>query len=163
MCQSRQAGEARHEISHCIRYSRLGILLRTAAAGIRARAGCASAAARRYSLPRPEKRSAARLCAEEGDCHAERHGGYSPMCARQLRHRGGPDGARVSNPRGLCRPAGRGAAGVCHARTSIQHENTASVVSGRCAAARTYAYSGMGAVWQGKPVSEPGFSVHPEK
>ena len=22
---------------------------------------------------------------------------------------------------------------------------------------------GMGAVWQGKPVSEPGFSVHPEK
>ena len=60
-------------------------------------------------------------------------------------------------------PAGRGAAGVCHARTSIQHENTASVVSGRCAAARAYAYSGMGAVWQGKPVSEPGFSVHPEK
>ena len=56
-----------------------------------------------------------------------------------------------------------GAAGVCHARTSIQHENTASVVSGRCAAARAYAYSGMGAVWQGKPVSEPGFSVHPEK
>ena len=69
----------------------------------------------------------------------------------------------VPNPRGLCRPAGRGAAGVCHARTSIQHENTASVVSGRCAAARAYAYSGMGAVWQGKPVSEPGVSVHPEK
>ena len=56
-----------------------------------------------------------------------------------------------------------GAASVRHARTSIQHENTASVASGRCAAARTYAYSGMGAVWQGKPVSEPGFSVHPEK
>ena len=94
---------------------------------------------------------------------AERHGRYNPLRARQLRHRGGPDGAHVPNPRGLCRPAGRGAAGVCHARTSIQHENTASVVSGRCAAARTYAYSGMGAVWQGKPVSESGFSVHPEK
>ena len=39
-----------------------------------------------YSLPRTEKRSAARLRAQEGDCHAERHGRYNPLRTRQLRH-----------------------------------------------------------------------------
>ena len=59
-------------------------------------------------------------------------------------------------------PAGERLVYVTHGH-HLQYPDTASAASGRCAAARTYAYSGMGAVWQGKPVSEPGFSVHPEK
>ena len=59
-------------------------------------------------------------------------------------------------------PAGERLVYVTHGH-HLQYPDTAAAASGRCAAARTYAYSGMGAVWQGKPVSEPGFSVHPEK
>ena len=122
---------------------------------------CASAAARRYSLPRSEKRSAARLRAEEGDCHAERHGGYNPMCAATARHRGGPDGTRVPNLADYAvLPAGERLVYVTHGHTFNTRHRRRCVRAMCCCT--DIAYPGMGAVWQGKPVSEPGFSVHPK-
>ena len=86
-----------------------------------------------------------------------------PLRARQLRHRGGPDGARVPNPRGLCRPAGRGAAGVCYARAYLQYqEHRRRCVRAMCCCTDIRIFR-HGSRLAGKPVSEPGFSVHPEK
>lgn len=46
-----------------------------------------------YSVPRSPQRPAGGLCPQRGNCHAESPAGAAAVRARQLRYRGGPDGA----------------------------------------------------------------------
>ncbi len=74
-----------------------------------------------YSVPRPPQRPAGGLCPQRGNCHAESPAGAAAVRARQLRYRGGPDGAGLPDFGRLCPAVCRFPHSVCHPRPPLQH------------------------------------------
>ena len=138
------------------------LLLQAAACRHGARAAGQAVAAGGYSVPRPPQRPAGGLCPQRGNCHAESPAGAAAVRARQLRYRGGPDGAGLPDSGRLCPAVCRFPHSVCHPRPPLQHDLPAAACQGGYFAARPHSCARLAGIWQRQFVSEPWFRCHPE-
>ena len=154
-------GGTRYETDDCVRPARLFLLVHAHAGSLQKRAARPAHFPRRHSLPRPEKRSAEGVRAEGGHRAAVAPQRENPLCARQLRLRGRPDGAAVPGAGGLRLFRAFRKSRLSHARARDQQSPSPAVFQGRHSAPRPHACTGLRRLRRFY-ISEPRLGVDPE-
>ena len=117
-----------------------------------------------FSIPK-EYTTTVKLAPETQDAAkkaAAAPAGAAAVRARQLRYRGGPDGAGLPDFGRLCPAVCRFPHSVCHPRSPLQHGLPAAACQGGYFASRPHSCARLAGIWQRQFVSEPWFRCHPE-